>query len=301
MRLALYLLALVFVAVQSTAQSTNKTFDAMFPDFEKEKFRESSVKLLESLSIVQGQVALDNGLAALTVGEDYYYLPPDSAKIVLVDLWGNPDDIETLGMLFPSTMTPMDDNSWGVEITWDAIGYVSDTDADKIDYADLLKTLQKDTKDESKWREESGYGTIELVGWADTPYYNAQDKKLHWAKDLVFDSSDYHMLNYNLRALGRRGVLQFNFIAGMDQLDEIKRALPQVAAMSTFTSGNTYADFDPSIDTVAAVGIGGLIAGKVLTKAGLFATVLLFLKKFWFLLLIPFIWIKKFIPRKYES
>ena len=33
--------------------------------------------------------------------------------------------------------------------------------------------------------------------------------------------------------------------------------------------GNTYADFNPSIDKVAAYGIGALIAGKVAAKAGL--------------------------------
>lgn len=42
-----------------------------------------------------------------------------------------------------------------------------------------------------------------------------------------------------------------------------------------------YADFNPDMDTVAAYGIGALIAGKVAAKLGILATVLIFLKKFW--------------------
>ncbi len=45
----------------------------------------------------------------------------------------------------------------------------------------------------------------------------------------------------------------------------------------SFTKGEQYADFNPSLDQVAAYGIGGLIAGKVLAKVGLFAVIL----KFW--------------------
>ena len=55
-----------------------------------------------------------------------------------------------------------------------------------------------------------------------------------------------------------------------------------------FNEGNTYADFDPDIDEIAAYGIGGLIAGKVLAKVGLLAGLLKFVKvigiglaKFW--------------------
>jgi uncharacterized membrane-anchored protein len=66
-----------------------------------------------------------------------------------------------------------------------------------------------------------------------------------------------------------------------------------------FTEGNRYGDFKTDIDQVAAWTIGGLVAGKILAKVGLFAMVL----KFWKLIAIVFvaggsaIW-KFFIGRK---
>lgn len=44
-----------------------------------------------------------------------------------------------------------------------------------------------------------------------------------------------------------------------------------------FNDGYRYGDFNPSVDEVAGWTIGGLVAGKVLAKAGLFAVIL----KFW--------------------
>ena len=59
--------------------------------------------------------------------------------------------------------------------------------------------------------------------------------------------------------------------------------------MTNFNPGHRYSDFDPSVDQVAAYGIGALVAGKLAAKAGLFAkfgVLLLALKKFWILLVI---------------
>jgi uncharacterized membrane-anchored protein len=93
-------------------------------------------------------------------------------------------------------------------------------------------------------------------------------------------------LNYDVRALGRKGVLKINFVAGVDQLMEIKDVIPAVMSMPEFTQGFRYEDYMPGADKVAAYGIGGLIAGKALTKLGFFAVALAFLKKGWILVVL---------------
>ena len=69
--------------------------------------------------------------------------------------------------------------------------------------------------------------------------------------------------------------------------------------MISFTQGNRYSDYLPGTDTVAAVGIGGLIAGKAAAKAGLLVLLLAFLKKGAVLVLLPLFWLKnKLFGRK---
>ena len=46
-------------------------------------------------------------------------------------------------MILPAKLSPLSAEGWGVVITYDEDGHVSDEDADQINYADLLKDMQK--------------------------------------------------------------------------------------------------------------------------------------------------------------
>ena len=141
--------------------------------------------------------------------------------------------------------------------------------------------MQEDTENSNEYRVSEGYETIELIGWAASPFYDSEHKKLHWAKELKFGDSDVHTLNYNIRILGRRGYLELNAIGGMSELPLVEESIPYILQSVSFNEGNRYADFNPSMDKVAAYGIGGLIAGKMLLKAGLLAKLGIMLAKFW--------------------
>ena len=295
----LRILAAIMSFVLLLAPVNADPFEELFPELAEELDPEQ-LNLLNGMEYQRGTVSVGDGLASFELGEDYYFLSRVDANHVLTTLWGNPPSDATLGMIFPIDATPLHD-TWGIEISYEEIGYVSDEDATEYDYDALLETMKEDTRTESDARVQHGYAEIELIGWADEPRYDPEGRKLYWAKELAFSDMETNTLNYNIRALGRKGVLVINFIAGIDQLDEVRAATPDVLAMASFTPGNRYSDFDPSIDTVAAVGIGGLIAGKVLTKSGILAVALVFLKKFWFLALIPLYWLKNLIGRPRKS
>ena len=221
------------------------------------------------------------------------FLDGDDAERVLVQAWGNPpDEKPPLGMILPKGVSPLADESWAVTVEYEESGYVSDEDAADIDYDEMLEDLQDSAKTDNEWRAENGYEPIAIVGWASAPHYDAEGKKLHWAKEVKFGDSDEHTLNYNIRVLGRKGVLVLNFIAGMHQLPQIEESVPAVLAMTDFNDGNRYADFNPDLDEVAAYGLGALIAGKAAAKVGLLAAALVLLKKLWILpvLLIGWVW-----------
>ncbi len=271
------LLAFIFLSTTVIAAPTA-------PPQDEQEYIKWAQQIWDSLDRKTGKVELPNGVATLTVPEDFYYLSPKDTETVLVTVWGNPPGQNKQGMLFPRDMTPFDDNAWGVTIDYEEDGYVKDDDADEINYDDLLAEMQDGVKEENKERAQMGYETVELVGWAAKPFYDKASHKLHWAKEIKFGTSEINTLNYNIRVLGRKGVLVLNFIAGIDQKDLISTQVDKVLAIAEFNSGYKYSEFNPDIDTVAAYGIGGLIAGKVLAKVGILATILLALKKFWILI-----------------
>ncbi|WP_310394111.1 DUF2167 domain-containing protein [Hymenobacter sp.] len=248
-----------------------------------------------TLSYQQGHVVLPGGVGELTVPGGFRYLDSAQSRRVLQRVWNNPNG-ESLGMLFPADRGPLSDDSWAYVIQYDPMGHVKDDDADDIDYADLLEEMQKDTEEANAGRTAAGYEPVRLLGWAAAPYYDQDKHALHWAKTLRFGSdSATATLNYNVRLLGRKGVLVLNAVGEPAQLGQIKASIPSLLRNVAFTKGQQYADFDAGLDEVAAYGIGGLVAGKVLAKVGLFAVIL----KFWKLGLLALVgaWagIKKFL------
>lgn len=254
----------------------------------------SPEEFVASLEFKTGRVVLGSDLATLNLPDTLVFLDGENAQRLLVDGWGNPpDDVPPLGMILPAGVSPLADESWGVTVEYEDSGYVSDEDAADIDYGDMLEDMQADMREANTWREENGYEAVQLVGWAAEPHYDAEGKKLHWAKELKFGDSDVNTLNYNIRVLGRKGVLVLNFVANMDQLAEIEASVPAVLAATEFNPGQRYAEFDPDLDTVAAYGLGALVAGKVAAKTGLLAMLLVLLKKFWFIPVVVGGWLFK--------
>ncbi|HEY1662861.1 MAG TPA: DUF2167 domain-containing protein [Verrucomicrobiae bacterium] len=249
--------ATFFIAVMVRAQDTNREAEM--------------INILKNLKYQQGTINLRDGLATLNVPNDFNYLGPDDAENVLVKLWGNPPSAQKpLGLLIPAGMTPASSNAWVVTIEYSEDGYVKDTDASTINYDKELKQMQQAISDNNKARQDQGYQPITLVGWAEPPHYDAATHKLYWAKDLKFGDDTEDTLNYCIRILGRRGVLELDAVSALGQLDQINQQTPEILGMVDFKEGNRYADFDPKVDKVAKYGIAALVAGGVLGAAAKF-------------------------------
>lgn len=228
-------------------------------------------QLESGLQYKRGDVIVGDKLATLHLGDQLRYLGPEDTEKVLV-AWGNPPGAKSLGMLVPQNMSPFAEESWAVIVRYVEEGHVDDDDAKDIDFKELLAEMQKDTEDANPERMKEGFGAVHLVGWAEPPHYDAGARKLYWAKQLDF-GGPVHTINYDIRALGRKGVLELSAVASLPQLALIKAEMPKVLQAVEFNQGHRYADFDPDVDEVAAYGIGALVAGKLAAKAGLFKVI----------------------------
>ncbi len=224
----------------------------------------------QSLNLQEGKIKLKSANATITTPSGYAFLDATQAKYVLSELWGNPEDESILGLLVKKEYGVLNDKSLAFTVSYDNIGYVEGDDANSIDYHDLLKDLIKETNEANTWRIEQGFPKIYVIGWASNPFYDSKNKVLHWAKQLHFEGEEENTLNYNLRVLGRHGVLFINAVGTMKDLPSIKKDINPIINSIKFDEGSRYKDFDSSTDDIAAWTIGGLVAGKVVAKAGLF-------------------------------
>ncbi|MBO9699859.1 MAG: DUF2167 domain-containing protein [Sporocytophaga sp.] len=245
---------------------------------EEEEAMEDTLSTMLYLDSLENSFKYQTGLvkikdyATIKVPAGFKFLDAEQSIYVLHSLWGNPEDPTILGLLFPEDMGPMHPDSWAISVEYSEEGHIDDDDAEDIDYDELLTEMKKDAESANPGRVQGGYEPIHLIGWAAKPYYDAENKKLHWAKEIQFGDSatGVNTLNYNIRILGRKGYLMLNAIGGMSQLGAINKDIDKVLASVEFTEGYKYSDFNPEMDKVAAYGIGGLVAGKVLAKVGFF-------------------------------
>ena len=256
-----------------------------------------------------GDIRIPAANAVLHLGQDYYFLPADEARIVLTEGWGNPPDAvsDVLGIVFPAGRQFYEPDVWGAVITYDGSGYVSDSDAGSADYGALLNEMQAAEPEANQHRTAAGYPTQHLVGWAEQPVYNPATHSVVWARNIQTNGEPDNTLNYDIRLLGRNGVLSLNVVTVMSQLAQTRQAAQRFAAQAEFTPGFRYADHQ-SDDRTAEYGVAGLVAAGVgvaaAQKIGLLAVILLFLKKVGILIAVGiaglWAWLRRLIGRRKE-
>ena len=269
------ILFLTFVWSSSNAQSVEELFDTARINFVMDSIE-------NELEYQTGRVQIVNGDAYIDVPTNFKFLDGEQAEYVLSDLWGNPPSDELPeGLLVPKDKGVLNDVTYAIEVTYEDIGFINDEDAKEIDYDELLESIKEDSEVRNEYLKKEGYSTVEIIGWAAPPHYDEVSKKLYWAQEAKFGNAEENTLNYNIRILGRKGLVNLNAIGSMEILDLVEKEIPDVLASVHYNEGSRYADFDSKYDKVAAVGIGGLIAGKVLAKAGILAKLGVMLAKFW--------------------
>ena len=232
---------------------------------------------LDSLQYRTGVVAIPEAKASLQVQSGFRYLAQADARRVLEDFWSNPPDESVLGLLVPDNAGLDSEHSWAVVVSYSDDGYIADEDAAKLDFDEILAGMKQDTADENAERKHAGYGTVELLGWAQPPRYDAAAKRIHWAKQLRFEGESQDTVNYDIRVLGRGGYLSLNAVASASDLALVRDGMARVLPMAQFDAGQRYADYRPGSDKLAAYGLAALVGGGAAAKAGLFAKIGAFL------------------------
>lgn len=279
-----FLIAMFLLPFTTFSQDEKSPFENMTEAEFMVAYLAYSDSITSTFQYEDGEIIIGDNIATIDVPKGYRFLNASDAETVLTKLWGNPPSDpgdESLGMLLPERLSPMDSNVYVMNFTFSEEGYIDDSDAKNNDYDDLLQSMKDDAEASNEERMALGYGTVQIIGWASPPFYDEENKKLHWAIEAAFDGSPDHTLNYKTRILGRKGFINMNAIGGMESLPMIKKDIDKILESVQFQSGNKYSDFNPDLDKVAGYGIAGLIAGKVLLKAGILAKLGLILAKGW--------------------
>jgi len=219
---------------------------------------------------------LGSDIAELEVPEGYAFANAEDTRRVL-EAMGNRTDGSELGMVVPNA----EDEGWFIVFEWQPIGYIKDAEKEKIDADELLESIQEATEEGNEWRKENNIPALHVTGWAEPPNYDPASHNLVWAAVARSEGSTHDSVNYNMRLLGRRGVVSATLVESADKLALSK---PHAAAMVNgfkFKTGGSYSEWKAG-DKVAAYGLTGLVAagaGAAAVKLGLFGVLAKFFGK----------------------
>ena len=248
----------------------------------QEQLAPEEAALVAQLHPRTGRIAIPEAQATLDLGDKYLFYGAEDAKRILAEAWGNrPDESSVLGLVMPAGTTPFSD-AWGAVVTFEPTGYVEDGDARDADYAAMMTEMQEASVAANEERRTAGYPAVNVFGWAQVPSYDSVAHSVVWARELAFEGEGVNSLNYDLRTLGRTGVLSINLVTTMPEISKMRAVAGDFAQLAAFDAGARYDDFNPDTDEAAGYGIAGLVAGgvglAVAKKAGLLVLLLKFIK-----------------------
>ncbi len=198
-------------------------------------------------------------MGQIEVPQGYQFTESAGAQ-ALLEAYGNLPNRKVLGLLQPTSA----EDDWFLVFQFEDIGYVKDEDKDALDADNLISTFRDGIGPGNEQRRAMGAEEITSINWAEKPFYDSETNNLTWALNIGFPSGN--SINYDIRVLGRHGVMEVTLVGDPETYSEAVPKVKQVLTGYSFTDGNKYSQWVQG-DKVAQYGLAGLVAGGTLAAA----------------------------------
>ena len=214
-------------------------------------------------------------IAEIKVPQGYCFADGENTR-KLLEMMGNPPSNNELGYLAPLS------HEWFIVFIFSETGYIKDDEKDKLDADQILNALKEGNKQGNKWRMEQNLPVLNLIGWHTKPYYDNKTNNMEWGT--LAESEGHKILNYNIRYLGRKGVMEIILVDNPEKFAGTIVKAKTLLKEYSFNTGNKYGEFRPG-DKIAEYGLTALVTGGAVAaaaKSGL-------LQKFWKIIVVGFL------------
>lgn len=193
-------------------------------------------------------------------------------------------------------------SDWLVDIDYNGIGYIDDSDAADLDADDLLESYREGTRRQNQTRKSLGKTELVIDGWSERPRYERAQRHLVWG--IAGHDVEGKVINFFTRILGRNGFLSVNLITAPEQIEASKQEALAILQATRFKTGAKYEDHDSS-DKSSGIGLRGLVLGgagvAVASKLGFIAKIVLVFKKGFILIFVAIAGLFKWLFRRKPS
>ena len=205
--------------------------------------------------------------AHIVIPEGYRFTGRQGTQ-TLMQLYGN-----LLTQWEQGYIEPEDENEgWFVVFEYEESGHIKDDEKSDLDADAVMESFKEGDKVSNEERKSMGLPALNTVGWLVPPYYNDKTHNLEWA--LLLESEGQQNVNYNVRLLGREGIMHVTVVTGTEEFEDVRAKIPAILESFAFNPGRTYAEYqegDKLADygLMALLGVGAVgVAATVFSKFG---------------------------------
>ena len=219
--------------------------------------------------VTSGGLGSMGGQGEITVPDGYVFTGTEGTQR-LMEAFGNLLSDQEVGFVAPDLSQDNPDFNWFAVFEFDPTGYVKDDEKADLDADAMMESMIENEELANRQRQEMGYDTLSVTGWAMPPQYNERTHNLEWATILLAGSGT-QVVNLNTRLLGREGVMKVTLVCDPQQLESTIPAYQRMLESYRFQEGRRYAEYRQG-DKIAKYGLTGLVVGggaAVLAKTGL--------------------------------
>ncbi len=210
---------------------------------------------------VEGPATVDLGdVAEIELGDDYLFLDGEDTREAL-EYEGQADPLAVGGVTSRN-----ESQDWVIIFSYDPIGYVKDDEKESLDSQAILQSIKEATEEANKTRIERGFPALNVIGWYEEPHYDADSYNLVWTVLCEEADTQIQLVNYNIRLLGRHGVMQVVLVSDPATLATTRAYLDDIIAHFSWKQGESYAEWVAG-DKVAEIGLTALIVGGAAAAA----------------------------------
>ena len=264
-------------------------FDYSVPQTDKE-FSEKVSKLKWKKG--PGYIKHDEAKASIYFNDEYYVLKGEDARQILY--WSNGVEIPT--DIYAENLK----KGYYYDFKFKNSGLIKIDDWAKVNANDFIKERREIAKENNPIRASKGLATIKSMQWNEKPTLDKRNNQVYYSI-LVKWSDGQSSIDSKIITLGRRGYTEISLVSSPQSYSPF--LLKDMSKKYNYNKDEKYTDWK-SGDKVAAVGIGALLAtslGLKAVKPGVLAVILGLLKKFWFVILIPFLALGSFVKRLFKG
>lgn len=245
----LFILSMLLVSINSQVYA-NETHDERF----MRKFE-------ASLDYKKGTVPISENRVTLKLMEGFRFLDERDSKKVISGLWGQDIPENSDGAILPPGIGPFSDHNWAYVISFDPIGHICDTIDVTIDSEKLMSKLKQNLVNENLKRQNENRQTMQIVDWEIKPVYDKTIRCLYWAIKYSFSNEIQNEIIYNIKILGRNGVLSI-YTQVNEKLGDLPRNnIKDIIRSAKFNPGQEYEAFSENTGSFSKSNLSELITG----------------------------------------